>query len=76
MPKDAPRPAPDNMVMPQWIYVIALLLGIPLAGGGGSLIGASRSAEDLKSLEVKVDKLDEKLDKLREAIIRAHPDMP
>lgn len=60
---------------PQWIYVAALLLGVPLAGGGGSLLGASQASSDLQRLEAKVDNLDEQIDRLTLAIARAHPEI-
>ncbi len=50
----------------------ALLLGVPLSGGAGSMFGASQAAEDLAALERKVDKLDEKLDALHLAIVAVH----
>ncbi len=62
--------------VPQWAYVAALLLGVPLAGGGGSLLGAQGAAEDLSRLERKVDALDEKIDQLQLAIVRAHASDP
>jgi outer membrane murein-binding lipoprotein Lpp len=60
---------------PPWVYIIALMLGVPLAGGGGSLLGASQASADLQRLEVKLEQLDDKLDALTLAIARAHPDM-
>jgi len=65
----------QQLQMPQWVYVMALVLGVPLAGGGGSLIGASQSQDDLRRVEDKVDDLDDKLDLLALAIARAHPDV-
>ena len=61
--------------IPQGAYVLALLLGVPLAGGGGSILGASQAASDLQRLEAKVDHLDQQLDRLTLAIARAHPDV-
>ncbi len=59
--------------IPPWAY--ALLLGVPLAGGGGSLIGAQQASSDMSRLEEKVDELDDKLDKLMIVIARAHPNI-
>ena len=61
---------------PPWMYIAALLLGVPLAGGGGSLLGASQASADLQRLEVKMEQLDDKIDRLTLAIARAHPDQP
>jgi hypothetical protein len=66
---------PTQLHLPQWVYVLALLLGVPLAGGGGSLLGASQAQDDLQRVERKVDELDAKLDVLTLAIARAHPDV-
>ena len=60
--------------VPTWVYMAGLVLGVPLAGGGGALLGGQASAEDLLRLEEKVDELDDKLDKLAIAIARAHSD--
>lgn len=60
---------------PPMYLLIALLLGVPLAGGGGSLLGASQASADLQRLEGKIEQLDDKLDALTLAIARAHPDL-
>ena len=72
MPSQAEKTPNQLNQLPQWFYLAALLLGIPLAGGGGSLLGAQGAAEDMRRLEQKVDKLDEKLSSLELAIVRAH----
>lgn len=61
--------------LPPWAYAMALMLGVPLAGGGGSLLGASQASADLQRLEGKIEALDDKLDALTLAIARAHPDL-
>ena len=61
--------------VPPWAYAVALMLGVPLAGGGGSLLGASQASSDLQRLEVKLEQLDDKIDQLTLAIARAHPDL-
>jgi hypothetical protein len=76
MSDDKPAAAAGHGVpVPQWVYVLGLLLGVPLAGGGGSLLGASQAATDLARLEQKVDNLDRQLDRLTLAIARAHPEI-
>lgn len=62
--------------IPPWVYVIALLLGAPLAGGGSAMLVGGGSSPDLERLERKVDALDEKLDALEIAIVRAHANDP
>jgi len=52
------------------------ILGVTAGGSGAGFLGGSQAAKDIEALEAKVDKLDEKMDALREAIIRAHPEIP
>ena len=60
----------DRINLPPWVY--ALLVGVPLAGGGGSMLGSSQASADMIRLEQKVDDLDEKIDELTIAIVRNH----
>ena len=73
--------------LPPWAYLLLILLGVPVLGGSGSYIGSSQHGEDVddlikqvdkldESLETKVDKLNNKLDKLIVQFARAHPDSP
>lgn len=61
---------------PQWLYLAALLLGVPVVGGGGAYLGNTQAARDIAALEGKVDALDGKIDKLLLGFVRAHPTVP
>ena len=76
MPESSPKPSAGIEAIPSWVYLLALLLGVPLAGGSSALLGAQSSTEDLRRLEEKVDALDDKLDALQLAIVRAHAKDP
>ena len=70
MSDDAPI---KGISIPPWAY--ALMLGIPIAGGGGSMLGAQQATSDVSRLEEKVDELDDKIDDLMLAIARVHSDV-
>ena len=76
----APTPAPalghNSMGLPPWALGFLTIVGVAAGGGGAGFLGGSQAAKDIEALEEKVDKLDEKMDALREAIIRAHPEVP
>ena len=75
--KAAPQPAPANSLgLPPWAIGALSILGVTAGGSGAGFLGGSQAAKDIEALEAKVDKLDEKMDALREAIIRAHPEIP
>jgi len=74
--------------IPHWVYLVALLLGVPLTGVGSSWVGASqanaesqrsvmaesaRQADQLSRLEKKVDDLDDSFNDLEKALIRLNP---
>ncbi len=57
--------------MPPWYILLALMVGAPLTGFGGSLVGASEVAADLEDLEEKVDQLA----RVQDALNRAQEDL-
>jgi hypothetical protein len=72
--------------VPQWVWALAFLLGIPLTGAGGSYYGANQAKKDIAALQVevkeldetidtKVDALDDKIDKLILQLVRLNPDL-
>ncbi len=64
----------NGFLVPQWVYIAALVLGIPLAGGSGSMLQAGATQSELETLTGKVDTLDAKIDTLTIAIAKVHPD--
>ena len=73
MGDDNASTAAPGFVVPQWIYIAALVLGIPLAGGSGSLLQAGSTQSQLETLTEKVDALDTKIDTLTIEIAKVHP---
>lgn len=66
----------NSLGLPPWAFGLLSIVGVVAGGGGAGFFGGSQAAKDIEALEKKVDKLDEKMDALREAIIRAHPEIP
>jgi outer membrane murein-binding lipoprotein Lpp len=64
------------MGLPPWAFGLLTIIGVAAGGSGAGFLGGTQAAKDIEALEEKVDKLDEKMDALREAIIRAHPETP
>jgi hypothetical protein len=65
----------DGKQMPSWIYLGAMMLGLPVIGGGGAYLGNTQATQDIAQLQEQVDALDDKIDALLIGFVRAHPDV-
>ena len=55
--------------LPPWVYLAAVLLGVPLTGMGGSMLGAQQIAADVARLEIAVTDLAKKNERLNDSVI-------